>query len=374
MRFTVSSTALSSRLNILSRVLNSKNSIAILDCFLFEVGNGQLEITASDSENVMKTALALDEADGGGRFAVNNRTILDAVKELPEQPLTLDVDTEQMTVRVIYQNGLYNFTCQNAEEYPQAQQLGDEAATLQMPEKALLDNISRSLFAVANEQLRLVMNGIYMDLTPESLNIVATDGRKLVRNKYFALKSEQPRSFILQKKPAALLKNVLTRDDSEVIIRFDDRNAEITFGNTQLSCRLIDGRYPNYASVIPEDNPYELTIDRKTLIGALRRVLPFASESSQQVRLRIAEGKIEVSSEDIDFATSAKEEVTCSYDGAPMSIGFMGTSLVEILSNLESEEVQMQFADPSRPCIIIPSEQPEGEEVLMLLMPMLLND
>ncbi len=374
MRFTVSSTALSSRLNILSRVINSKNSIAILDCFLFEVGNGQLEITASDSENVMKTALALDEADGGGRFAVNNRTILDAVKELPEQPLTLDVDTEQMTVRVIYQNGLYNFTCQNAEEYPQAQQLGDEAATLQMPEKALLDNISRSLFAVANEQLRLVMNGIYMDLTPESLNIVATDGRKLVRNKYFALKSEQPRSFILQKKPAALLKNVLTRDDSEVIIRFDDRNAEITFGNTQLSCRLIDGRYPNYASVIPEDNPYELTIDRKTLIGALRRVLPFASESSQQVRLRIAEGKIEVSSEDIDFATSAKEEVTCSYDGAPMSIGFMGTSLVEILSNLESEEVQMQFADPSRPCIIIPSEQPEGEEVLMLLMPMLLND
>lgn len=374
MRFTVSSTALSSRLNILSRVINSKNSIAILDCFLFEVGNGQLEITASDSENVMKTALALDEADGGGRFAVNNRTILDAVKELPEQPLTLDVDTEQMTVRVIYQNGLYNFTCQNAEEYPQAQQLGDEAATLQMPEKALLDNISRSLFAVANEQLRLVMNGIYMDLTPESLNIVATDGRKLVRNKYFALKSEQPRSFILQKKPAALLKNVLTRDDSEVIIRFDDRNAEITFGNTQLSCRLIDGRYPNYASVIPEDNPYELTIDRKTLIGALRRVLPFASESSQQVRLRIAKGKIEVSSEDIDFATSAKEEVTCSYDGAPMSIGFMGTSLVEILSNLESEEVQMQFADPSRPCIIIPSEQPEGEEVLMLLMPMLLND
>ncbi len=374
MRFTVSSTALSSRLNILSRVINSKNSIAILDCFLFEVGNGQLEITASDSENVMKTALALDEADGGGRFAVNNRTILDAVKELPEQPLTLDVDTEQMTVRVIYQNGLYNFTCQNAEEYPQAQQLGDEAATLQMPEKALLDNISRSLFAVANEQLRLVMNGIYMDLTPESLNIVATDGRKLVRNKYFALKSEQPRSFILQKKPAALLKNVLTRDDSEVIIRFDDRNAEITFGNTQLSCRLIDGRYPNYASVIPEDNPYELTIDRKTLIGALRRVLPFASESSQQVRLRIAEGKIEVSSEDIDFATSAKEEVTCSYDGAPMSIGFMGTSLVEILSNLESEEVQMQFADPSRPCIIIPSEHPEGEEVLMLLMPMLLND
>lgn len=374
MRFTISSTALSSRLSILSRVINSKNSIAILDCFLFEVGNGQLEITASDSENVMKTALPIEEVEGGGSFAVNNRTILDAVKELPEQPLTLDVDTGQMTVRIIYQNGLYNFTCQNAEEYPRTQQLGDEAATFTMPAKAMLDNISRSLFAVANEQLRLVMNGIYMDLTTDSLNIVATDGRKLVRNKYFALKSEKPQSFILQKKPATLLKNVLTKDDEEVIIRFDDRNAEITFGQTQLACRLIDGRYPNYGSVIPEDNPYELSIDRKTLIGALRRVLPFASESSQQVRLRISAGKIEVSSEDIDFATSAREEVNCSYEGAPMSIGFMGTSLVEILSNLESDEVQMQFADPSRPCLIIPSEQPEGEEVLMLLMPMLLND
>lgn len=374
MRFTISSTALSSRLSILSRVINSKNSIAILDCFLFEVGNGQLEITASDSENVMKTALPIEEVEGGGSFAVNNRTILDAVKELPEQPLTLDVDTGQMTVRIIYQNGLYNFTCQNAEEYPRTQQLGDEAATFTMPAKAMLDNISRSLFAVANEQLRLVMNGIYMDLTTDSLNIVATDGRKLVRNKYFALKSEKPQSFILQKKPATLLKNILTKDDEEVIIRFDDRNAEITFGQTQLACRLIDGQYPNYGSVIPEDNPYELSIDRKTLIGALRRVLPFASESSQQVRLRISAGKIEVSSEDIDFATSAREEVNCSYEGAPMSIGFMGTSLVEILSNLESDEVQMQFADPSRPCLIIPSEQPEGEEVLMLLMPMLLND
>ena len=374
MRFTVSSTALSSRLGTLSKVINSKNSIAILDCFLFEVGNGQLEITASDSENVMKTTLSLDEVDGEGSFAVSNRTILDAVKELPEQPLTLDVNLEQMTINVIYQNGMYTFTCQNADEYPRAQQLGDQAATLQLPAQALLDNISRSIFATASEELRPVMNGIYMDLTEESLNIVASDGHKLVRNKYFALKSEQPRSFILQKKPATLLKNVLPKDDSDVIIRFDDRNAEVAFGQTLLACRLIDGRYPNYNSVIPQDNPFQLSIDRKTLIGALRRVLPFASENSQQVRLRIESGKIEVSSEDIDFATSAKEEVSCSYDGSAMSIGFKGPSLVEILSNLDSDDVLLEFADPSRPCIIIPAEQPEGEEVLMLIMPMLLND
>ena len=374
MKFTVSSTALSSRLGTLARVINSRNSIAILDCFLFEVSNGQLEITASDSENVMKTSLALEEVEGEGSFAVNNRTILDAVKELPEQPLILDVNLEQLTIKVIYQNGIYNFTCQNAEEYPRALQVSDQAATLQMPAQALLDNISRSIFATANEELRPVMNGIYMDLTTDSLNIVASDGHKLVRNKYFALKSDQPRSFILLKKPATLLKNVLPKDDSEVIIRFDDRNAEIAFGETLLICRLIDGRYPNYNSVIPQDNPFQLSIDRKTLIGALRRVLPFASENSQQVRLRIEAGKIEVSSEDIDFNTSAKEEVGCSYDGSAMSIGFKGPSLSEILNNLDSDEVLLEFADPSRPCLIIPAEQPEGEEILMLIMPMLLND
>ena len=374
MRFTVSSTALSSRLGTLSRVINSKNSIAILDCFLFEVAGGQLEITASDSENVMKTTQTLDEVEGEGSFAVNNRNILDAVKELPEQPLTLDVNLEEMLIKVIYQNGMYKFTCQNAEEYPRAQQMGDQAATLQLPSQVLLDNITRSIFATANEELRPVMNGIYMDLTSESLNIVASDGHKLVRNKYFALKSEQPRSFILQKKPATLLKNVLPKDESDVIIRFDDRNAEIAFDSSLLSCRLIDGRYPNYNSVIPQDNPFQLSIDRKTLIGALRRVLPFASENSQQVRLRIESGKIEVSSEDIDFNTSAKEEVSCSYDGNAMSIGFKGPSLTEILNNLDSDEVLLEFADPSRPCLIVPAEQPEGEEVLMLIMPMLLND
>jgi DNA polymerase-3 subunit beta len=171
-----------------------------------------------------------------------------------------------------------------------------------------------------------------------------------------------------------LLKGVLAKDDSEVIIRFDDRNAEITIGDTVLLCRQIEGRYPNYNSVIPQDNPNQLTIDRKVLIGALRRVLPFASESSQLVRLHLEAGKLEISSEDIDFATSAKEEIPCDYNGNIMSIGFKGTSLSDILNNLASNEVELQLADPSRPCLIVPSEQPENEDILMLIMPMLLND
>ncbi|MBR1402078.1 MAG: DNA polymerase III subunit beta [Prevotella sp.] len=374
MRFTLSSMALNSRLSTLSKVINSKNALPILDCFLFEVANNTMTITASDSENVMKTTINLDDCDGDGKFAVNNRTILDAVKELPDQPLTIDVDTTSMAIKVIYQNGLYNFTGQNAEDYPSVLPMTENATTLVMPNNVLADNITRSIFATATEELRPVMNGIYFDLTEEALAIVASDGHKLVRNKNFTVKSDNPTSFILPKKPATLLKNVLGKDGSDVILRFDDRNADVTFGDTILQCRLIEGRYPNYNSVIPTNNPNQLTIDRKVLIGALRRVLPFASESSQLIRLHLESGKIEISSEDIDFATSAKEEIACDYNGSNMNIGFKGSSLNEILNNLSSEEVVLELADPSRPCLIIPSEQPENEDVLMLIMPMLLND
>ncbi len=374
MRFTVSSSALNSRLTSLSKVINSKNAMPILDCFLFEVANNSMIITASDGENVMRTSLTLDQCEGDGKFAVSNRTILDAVKELPEQPLTIDVDIVSMAIKVVYQNGLYNFIGQNPETYPTVQPMTDNATVLTLPNNVLADNITRSIFATASEELRPVMNGIYFDLTSESLAVVASDGHKLVRNKYFGVKSENPTSFILPKKPATLLKNILGKDDSDVVIRFDDRNADITFGDTVLQCRLIEGRYPNYNSVIPQDNPNHLTIDRKVLGGALRRVLPFASESSQLVRLHLEMGKMEISSEDVDFSTSAKEEIVCDYNGSTMNIGFKGSSLSEILNNLSSEEIVLELADPSRPCLIIPSEQPENEDVLMLIMPMLLND
>jgi len=374
MRFSLSSTALSSRLLTLSRVINSKNSLPILDCFLFEVNNGAITITASDSENIMQTQIQLDECDGEGSFAVPNRTILDAVKELPEQPLTFDVDLNAFTIKVIYQNGLYNFTAQNADEYPRLQPMAEGATTITMDTGVLTSNINRSLFATAQDELRPVMNGIYFDLTPDALAIVASDGHKLVRNKNFTIKSDVPAAFILPKKPATLLKNTLAKDGDEVVIKFDERNAEITYADGKLMCRLIEGRYPNYNSVIPQDNPNKITIDRKSLIGALRRVLPFASESSQLIRLHIEPNKLELTSEDVDFATSAKEQIVCDYSGQAMSIGFKGSSLQEILNNLESEQVVIELADPSRAGLIVPETQPENEDILMLIMPMLLND
>lgn len=375
MRFTVSSSALSSKLNMLAKVIGSKNSLPILDCFLFQVANGEMSITASDSDNVIKSTLALTDHDGEGEFCVPNRVILDALKELPEQPLHFDVDAagEAVAIKIVYQNGLYNFTGQSAEEYPRTQSMNDACTTVSLPTEMLINNISRSLFATANDELRPVMNGIYFDLTTDALAIVASDGHKLVRSKNFTIKSESPSAFNLPKKPASLLKNILSKDGDDAIIKFDDRSAEIQFTDGVMRCRLIDGRYPNYNSVIP-NNPNEVTVDRRGLQSALRRVLPFASESSQLIRFHIESGRFEVSSEDIDFSTSAKEQLSCEYNGSPISIGFKGSSLMEILSNLTSDNIIIQLADPSRAGIIVPAEQPENEDILMLIMPMLLND
>lgn len=375
MRFTVSSSALSSKLNMLAKVIGSKNSLPILDCFLFQVANGEMSITASDSDNVIKSTLALTDHDGEGEFCVPNRVILDALKELPEQPLHFDVDAagEAVAIKIVYQNGLYNFTGQSAVEYPRTQSMNDACTTVSLPTEMLINNISRSLFATANDELRPVMNGIYFDLTADALAIVASDGHKLVRSKNFTIKSESPSAFNLPKKPASLLKNILSKDGDDAIIKFDDRSAEIQFTDGVMRCRLIDGRYPNYNSVIP-NNPNEVTVDRRGLQSALRRVLPFASESSQLIRFHIESGRFEVSSEDIDFSTSAKEQLSCEYNGSPISIGFKGSSLMEILSNLTSDNIIIQLADPSRAGIIVPAEQPENEDILMLIMPMLLND
>lgn len=374
MRFNLSSTALSSRLLTLSKVPNSKNSMAILDCFRFGVHNNQLTLTASDNENVVWNVLNLDESDGEGDFCVNGKTIINAVRELPEQPLSIDVNFDEMKIYINYQNGNYDFPIHSAEEWPQLAPVDDNAVSLTISAEALLGSLSRSLFATAQEELRPVMNGVYFDLTPDCLAIVASDGHKLVRNQNFAVRSDNPASFIMPKKPATLLKNVLSKDSGDVVIRFDGRAAEINYGDGVLYCRLIEGRYPNYNSVIPSDNPNTLTIDRKILLSAVRRMLPFASDTSELIRFHLETGKLELSAQDIDFATNAKESITCDYNGVAMDIGFKGSSIVEILNNLESDSVIVELADPSRPGVIVPDEQPENENITMLAMPMLLEN
>ena len=374
MRFTVSSTALSSKLNALSRVINSKNSLPILADFLFDINDNVLYLTASDSENVMKTQLELTESDGNGRFCIGNHDLLEAVKGFSEQPITFEVDTMTNIAKISYQNGLFSLPIENADEFPMAQPISDFANSITMPNLTLAENINRSIFATAQDELRPVMNGIYFDLTPDCLAVVASDGHKLVRNKVFTIKSEQPASFILPKKPANLLKNLLGKDGGDVIIRFDERNAEINYGDGILQCRLIEGRFPNYNSVIPQNNPNELRADRLGLLAALRRVQPFANGSSNLIRFHVEGSTLQLDAEDYDFSRTATERMTCEYNGKPMSIGFKGSSFIEILSNFDCQEVIIQLADPSRAGLVIPSEQPENQDVLMLMMPMLIND
>ncbi|MBP3789235.1 MAG: DNA polymerase III subunit beta [Prevotella sp.] len=376
MKFTVSSTALSSRLVALSRVINSKNSLPILGDFLFEVVDGRLNLTASDSEVVMKTSMELNESDGNGRFCVGNHDLLEAVKGISEQPITFEVDQEQNKniAHIYYQNGMFSLPVENADEFPQAQQVGEGATTITISTQMLSDNINRSIFATAQDELRPVMNGIYFDLTPECLAVVASDGHKLVRNKVFTVKSDQPAAFILPKKPASLLKNVLGKNGGDVVIRFDERNAEINYEDGQIICRLIEGRYPNYNSVIPQSNPNQLTVDRMGLLSALRRVQPFSNDSSNLIRFHVENGTLQLDAEDYDFSKTATERMACDYDGMPMSIGFKGSSFIEILNNFECEQVVIQLADPSRAGLVLPSEQPENQDVLMLMMPMLIND
>ena len=374
MRFTLSSTALSNKLSALSRVINSKNALPILGDFVFEISENILHLTASDSENVMKTQLELTESDGSCRFAIGNQLLLDAVKGISEQPITFDVNLEKNSVKISYQNGLFSLPIENADEFPMAQPISDFANSITIPNLTLAENINRSIFATAQDELRPVMNGIYFDLTPDSLVVVASDGHKLVRNKIFTIKSDQPAAFILPKKPANLLKNLLGKDGGDVTIRFDERNAEINYGDGTLQCRLIEGRFPNYNSVIPQNNPNEIRVDRLGLLAALRRVQPFANGSSNLIRFHVEGSTLQLDAEDYDFSKTATERMTCEYNGNPMSIGFKGSSFIEILSNFDCQDVLIMLADPSRAGLVLPSEQPENQDILMLMMPMLIND
>ena len=375
MKFTVSSSSLSNRLQAISRVINAKNTMAILDCFYFELHQGVLTITASDTENVVQTKVETTENDMDGTFAIPAKTMLDILKEIPEQPLQFDIDTATLAINVKYLNGIYNLVGQDPDAYPMEVPMNDQNTQVSLEGSMLLNEINRTLFAAADDELRPVMNGLFFDFEPDAVTFVASDGHKLVRSKSLLTTGlEERKSFILPKKPASLLKNLLAKEQGNISIAFDERFASFESTEFSLICRLIDGRYPSYNSVIPQNNPYQITVDRQMMIGVLRRVSIFSSQASSLIKMRLLPDQIVVSAQDIDFSTSAEESLICQYNGNEMSIGFKSSFLIDILNNIPSSEVIFQLADPSRAGVIIPSEQNENEDLLMLLMPMMLND
>ncbi len=375
MTFTVSSKAINDALTILSKVIASKNVLPILDDFIIRLEGDTLHMTAADTENMMTTTVCVTEGNGEGSFAINAKNMMEALKNMAEMPLTFEFNEDANKVKVSYQNGIFSLPTESPDEFPQPYPI-KSALEVSIPENILQENIARTVFATAQDELRPVMNGIFFDLTEECLAVVASDGHQLVRNKILSIQATEDNkgSFILPKKPAHILKNTLRKVDAVVSIAADSSRVEFITDTFTLNCRLIEGRYPNYNSVIPKNNPNTLTVDRVTLIAALKRVSPFANDNSQLMKLHVQQHALRLEAEDYDFSKTAEESMVADYDGNDMKIGFKSGTLQGILDNIKSTEVQMQLADPSRAGLIQPSEQPEQQEILMLIMPMLLND
>lgn len=374
MKFVVSSSALLSHLQAISRVINPKNNIPILDCFLLELEDNVLTITAADAETRLETKLEVSELSEPGSLAINAKNLLEPLRELPDQPLTIDVNLETLEVFIFYHNGKYNFVGQKSDEFPTPKKLKDSAISMVLPAEVLFNGINRTIYATAEDELRPVMNGIYFDITDENITFVASDGHKLVRIINTAVKGDGRASFILPKKAALLLRSLLPKESGDVEIIFDENNAYVKMSNNILICRFVEGRFPNYNSVIPQNNPNNVTLDRVSFLNALKRVSVFSNPASSLVKLQMSQDKIIVSAQDIDFQTSAEEVIPSQYNGNVMSIGFKAVFLIDILSNIPATDVTLELSDPSRAGIIFPVENEEDEDVLSLLMPMMLND
>ncbi|MFO7864642.1 MAG: DNA polymerase III subunit beta [Salinivirgaceae bacterium] len=374
MKFVVSSSGLLSHLQAISRAIASKSPMPILDNFLFSLEGQKLTITASDTEVTMITTLDLDTTEGEGVIAMPSKILLETLKKFPEQPLNFEIDQETLAVDIITEKGKFSVVGQNGEDFPALPELNEEKASkVQLPADTLMTGIVKTLFATAEDELRPVMNGILFEFTSDNMTFVASDSHKLVRYQRLDVKTDYEASFILPKKPASLLKNVLPKEEGEVSVAFDDQNAYFTMQNYRLVCRLVEGNYPSYNAVIPQDNPNKVVVDRVDLYNTLGRVSLFSSQASNLVKLHLASNEMVVSAQDIDFSISAFEKLNCQYDGDEMEIGFKSGFLADILDNISSSDIVLELSDPARAGIFVPFDKSETEDELMLLMPMMIN-
>ncbi len=374
MKFVVSSSEILYHLQAISRVVSSKSTIPILENILFELSEGKLILTASDLESTMLTSMNLDSTEGEGAIALPAKILLETLKKFPEQPITFDITDETKAVNIITDKGQFSVVGLSGDEFPELPTIDeDKASKLQLPASLVLSGINKTLFATADDELRPVMNGILIEMSPENLTFVASDSHKLVRYQRTDATTEFSSSFILPKKPASFLKNVLVKEEGDISIEFDDKNAFFQMENHKLVCRLVEGNYPSYNAVIPQDNPNKIIINRQEVVNTLGRVSLFSNQASNLVKLSIDGDELMVSAQDIDFSISAYEKLSCQYDGESIAIGFKSAFLAEILDNISSDEVVMELADPARAGIFLPLNSDGPEDELMLLMPMMIN-
>lgn len=371
MKFIVSSSYLLKNLQTLGGVINNSNTLPILDNFLFDLKRNQLTVTASDLETTMSSVLEV-ETETEGTIAVPARLLLETLKTFPEQPLTFVVE-DNNTLEISSSHGKYALAYADGAEFPKSVELSDPSSTTLMGD-VLSTAISKTIFAAGNDDLRPVMSGVFFQFSPENLTFVATDAHKLVKYQRMDIAASEVAEFIMPKKPLNLLKAILAGSESEVTIQYNESNAKFTFDNTVLICRLIDGKYPNYEAVIPKENPNRLVISRSQFLGSARRVSIFSNKSTHQIRLRIAGAELNISAEDLDYSNKAEERLTCDYQGDDMQIGFNSKFLLEMLGNLMSDEISLEMSLPNRAGILTPMDGlDEGELILMLVMPVMLN-
>jgi len=375
MKFVVSSTELLGHLQAISRVISSKNTLPILDNFLFNLSGNDLEITASDLESTLITRMKLENASGDGIIALPARILLDTLKEFSVQPLSFDINLDTMAVVITSENGKFNVVGQNGIDFPALPAIRKEKKfSFVINADVMLAGINKTLFATADDELRPVMGGIFIEASTDRITYVASDAHKLVRYQRTDSHAEDNASFILPKKPASLLRNILPREEGAVTVEFDDKNAFFNLNDYKVVCRLVEGNYPNYNSVIPKNNPRKVTIDRVEFYNTLKRVSVFSNQASNLVKLQLKGNQAMVSAQDIDFSISAYEKIKCQYEGEDMEIGFKSVFLLEILANISSQDVMIELADPTRAGLFLPGEtENESEDLLMLLMPMMIN-
>ncbi len=371
MKFIVNSSYLLKQLSNINGVITTNPVVPILENFLFEIDKNSLTVTASDLQTSMITEITVESKEKGN-IAVPARILLDTLKNLPDQPVTFSVDESTYSIEISSDNGRYKLAGENATDFPKVPAVSNDFSAA-LSSEVLARAVNNTIFATSNDELRPAMTGVYVNLGDKSTTFVATDGHRLVRYRRTDIKSDNGNSIIIPRKALNLLKATLPAENTDVSIDFNMSNAFFKFGNIRMICRLIDERFPDYENVIPSTNPIKMTISRTDLLGSLKRISIYANKTTHQVRLKITGSELQVSAEDLDFSNEANERLSCDHEGEDIEIGFNAKFLIEMLTNLDTDQIKLNMSAPNKAGVIIPAEKEKGEDILMLVMPVMLN-
>lgn len=371
MKFIVNSAYLLKQLSNINGVITTNPVVPILENFLFELEKGSLTVTASDLQTSMITELQVESKEKGN-IAVPAKILLETLKNLPEQPVTFSIDESTYSVEIISDNGRYKLSGENATDFPKVPTVANDFSA-EISSEVMARAVNNTIFATSNDELRPAMTGVYVNLGEKNTTFVATDGHRLVRYRRNDIKSDNGNAIIIPRKALNLLKATLPSENTPVNIDFNMSNAYFKFGNIKMICRLIDERYPDYENVIPNNNNIKMAIGRTDFLSALRRISIYANKTTHQVRLKITGSELQISAEDLDFSNEANERLSCDHEGEDIEIGFNAKFLIEMLNNSDTDQIKLMMSAPNKAGVILPVEKDKNEDILMLVMPVMLN-